>query len=196
MAEPVHQVIIGSTRPGRVGAGNRELVLRTHRPRRDWLAALPRARSADHRHAPVPTHEEVVSDHRSGRRLRLRDTRVPPQFQRRDEERAGPSRQRVAPQRRWLRELRRRRPETRTVEQPKPVLTSLKLVHAGDVTGALSSVPVVDGTFAGNAVPTRSATALLNELALFTPVSRRCASRSPQWSGTSPPCKSVRHEGF
>jgi NAD(P)H-dependent FMN reductase len=54
---------------------------------------------------------------------------------------------------------------TRALQQLKPVLLSLKMIHAGDVAVSLSSTPVVDDVFAGNDRLVRSATNVLAELA-------------------------------
>ena len=59
---------------------------------------------------------------------------------------------------------------TRAAQALKPVLTALKLVHAGDVTVPLVTAPVHDGVFAGNEQLARSAAALLDELTVITPV--------------------------
>ena len=58
---------------------------------------------------------------------------------------------------------------TRAAQALKPVLAAVKLVHAGDVTIPLVSVPVKDGVFAGNEILRTSALALLEELAIITP---------------------------
>ncbi len=59
---------------------------------------------------------------------------------------------------------------TRATQALKPVLAALKLVHAGDVTIPLVTVPVKDGLFEGNDILRTSANALLEELAIMTPV--------------------------
>lgn len=58
---------------------------------------------------------------------------------------------------------------TRAVQAMKPILASLKMFYAGEVTIPLTFVPVVDGTFPGNDVLRTSAQNLLRELAKLTP---------------------------
>lgn len=60
---------------------------------------------------------------------------------------------------------------TRSAQALKPVLAALKLVHAGDVTVPLVTAPVKDGFFEGNEVLRASANNLLEELTIMTPVS-------------------------
>lgn len=59
---------------------------------------------------------------------------------------------------------------TRAAQALKPVFSSLKIFHAGDVTVPLKTVPVVDGVFSGSEILTRSANSLLDELATMTPL--------------------------
>ena len=61
---------------------------------------------------------------------------------------------------------------TRAVEQLKPVLNALKMVHAGDLSVALQTAPVVDEVFRGNDSLMHSAQRLLDELARMTPALR------------------------
>ena len=69
---------------------------------------------------------------------------------------------------------------TRSAQALKPVLSALKLVHAGDVSVPLVTSPVKDGVFAGNEMLRTSAGNLLDELAIITPVliERRSRSKS------------------
>jgi NAD(P)H-dependent FMN reductase len=59
---------------------------------------------------------------------------------------------------------------TRALEALKPVLVALKLPFAGEVTIPLTFVPIVDGIFPGNDVLVASAQALMKELGVLTPV--------------------------
>lgn len=59
---------------------------------------------------------------------------------------------------------------TRAVQALKPVFAALKLIYAGEVTIPLKTVPVVEGTFSGNEVLTTSAKGLLKELGVITPM--------------------------
>ena len=62
---------------------------------------------------------------------------------------------------------------TRSAQHLKPVFSALKLVHAGDVSIPLVTTPVVDGVFAGNDILARAAANLLNELDFVTPSLRQ-----------------------
>jgi NAD(P)H-dependent FMN reductase len=53
---------------------------------------------------------------------------------------------------------------TRAAQAIKPVLTHLKLVHSSDVTISLAVTPVLDGRFEGNELLEQSAKVMLNEL--------------------------------
>lgn len=52
----------------------------------------------------------------------------------------------------------------------KPVLASLKISHAGDVSVSLHTVPLKDGVFTGNETLASSANSLLDELAIMAPM--------------------------
>lgn len=52
----------------------------------------------------------------------------------------------------------------------KPVLAQLKMVWVGDVSIPLMMTPVVDGEFKGNDILVESSKVLLDELATFTPI--------------------------
>jgi len=58
---------------------------------------------------------------------------------------------------------------TRAVQAIKPVLTHIKLVHTADVTISLLATPVVDGGFEGDAIQNQAADAMLAELAKISP---------------------------
>jgi NAD(P)H-dependent FMN reductase len=57
----------------------------------------------------------------------------------------------------------------RAVQAIQPVLVHLKMVHTSDVTASLAVTPVVDGVFEGNEILEQSARAMLFELAKVTP---------------------------
>jgi NAD(P)H-dependent FMN reductase len=58
---------------------------------------------------------------------------------------------------------------TRAAQAIKPVLTHLKLVHSSDVTISLAVTPVLNGVFEGNDLLAQSASMMLNELNKITP---------------------------
>ncbi len=58
---------------------------------------------------------------------------------------------------------------TRAAQALKPVLSALKMFPVGDVAASLKSSPVVEGTFTATEGLTRSAQALLDELVTLTP---------------------------
>ncbi len=58
---------------------------------------------------------------------------------------------------------------TRAVQSLKPILATLRLIYAGEVTIPLILLPIVDGTFSGNAVLIAGAQNLMKELAKLTP---------------------------
>ena len=58
---------------------------------------------------------------------------------------------------------------TRAIQALKPVLASLRLIYTGETSISLSQFPVVDGVFAGNDVIETRAKALLDELDFVTP---------------------------
>ena len=57
----------------------------------------------------------------------------------------------------------------RAAQTLKPVLSALKMFHVGDVAVSLKSTPLVEGAFAGDDRLARSARGLLDELATLTP---------------------------
>ena len=56
----------------------------------------------------------------------------------------------------------------RATQALKPVLTALRLFHAGDLPIPLMQTPVVDGVFAGNDVSVEAAKLLMDELVSLT----------------------------
>jgi NAD(P)H-dependent FMN reductase len=58
----------------------------------------------------------------------------------------------------------------RAAQVLKPVLAALKVTLCGDVSVSLRTTPVVDGVFPGTEALVASADALLDELTLFTPL--------------------------
>jgi NAD(P)H-dependent FMN reductase len=52
----------------------------------------------------------------------------------------------------------------RAIQQLKPTLALLKLIHAADITVSLIATPVVDGVFSGSDILEVSATQMLDEL--------------------------------
>ncbi len=58
----------------------------------------------------------------------------------------------------------------RAAQALKPILAALKVTLCGDVSIPLRTIPVVDGVFPGNDVLVQSANALLDELTVFTPL--------------------------
>ncbi len=57
---------------------------------------------------------------------------------------------------------------TRSAQHLKTVLNALRMVHAGDVSIPLVTTPVVEGVFSGSDSTLRAASALLDELALLS----------------------------
>ena len=57
----------------------------------------------------------------------------------------------------------------RAVQALKPILAALRMFYAGEVTIPMTITPVIDGVFEGNEVLVNSAKALLNELSILTP---------------------------
>jgi NAD(P)H-dependent FMN reductase len=58
----------------------------------------------------------------------------------------------------------------RAAQLLKPILAALKVTLCGDVSIPLATVPVVDGVFSGNDILVDSANNLLKELAVMTPL--------------------------
>lgn len=67
---------------------------------------------------------------------------------------------------------------TRAAQALKPVLAQLKLPHAGDITVPMVTAPVKDGVFAGNDIIQAAATAVLDELTILTPTSMERRERA------------------
>jgi NAD(P)H-dependent FMN reductase len=58
----------------------------------------------------------------------------------------------------------------RAAQMLKPILAALKVTHCGDVSIPLATVPVLDGVFAGNDSLIEGSKMLLNELAILAPL--------------------------
>jgi NAD(P)H-dependent FMN reductase len=58
----------------------------------------------------------------------------------------------------------------RAAQVLKPILAALKVTLCGDVSIPLRTIPVVDGVFPGNDVLVATANTLLDELTVFTPL--------------------------
>ena len=67
---------------------------------------------------------------------------------------------------------------TRAAQHLKPVLSALKMVHAGDVAVGLTEAPVVDGVFTPTPAIVRSLDALLGEIVRVAPHLRELRATS------------------
>ena len=140
MSKPLLQIIVGSTRPGRVGLPVAEWFLGeavAHKGFEPELVDLAESRPAAlRRAAPSQTealralaHQAVERTRRPCRRVCLRDSRVQPRVQRRHQERAGLLEPGVAAQARRLRQLRGEvAAGIRALQMLKPVVSGLKMV--------------------------------------------------------------------
>ena len=69
---------------------------------------------------------------------------------------------------------------TRAAQHLKPVLAALRIVYAGDVAIPLQTTPVVDGVFRPNEVLNHAAAAVLTEIAALHPGLHQLRTTRPQ----------------